>query len=395
MSIELIMYIIYNVNKHIKFKYNQNQNLPQKQDNGVQPIYSNWNSNNQPQNEQKQSHANDNEDKKEPVRQRFMSMADYHKQQQSMDDQSLNKAMSSLNINMNYYIGDQIFYPKNHGELEEKLRQNNYDINKVNHPTRQQDPSKYSLGQVLSINVDKYTLTIADALQNNNNQNITIHASLISKFPYWEYNDFIRGISVSFYDELSSNWNTGRIESVIDKSVGINYGHDNFTMVPIWYLKKYEEIKEDEWSEASDFVFREYVRDVATELAKKSLSGNKDVIDPDEFRAAMERLGIRSSTSRNKAFQMFGEIKEDIITQQRAAQNNMSATFKLLMSEGHVIGPYKCCGYCQQNKNNDGVCLSNCKHTICKQCFAQLTDNAIQSKSSLKCPQCMAVMLKL
>ena len=63
------------------------------------------------------------------------------------------------------------------------------------------------------------------------------------------------------------------------------------------------------------------------------------------------------------------------------------------MNEGHVIGPYQCMGKCKLNRDSDGVCLTNCKHCICKQDFKQLIDDVIQSKSILKCPnsQCQAV----
>lgn len=325
-------------------------------------------------------------------------MAD-HYQSLSQDKNKENHNMNSLSnklasINLNYNIGDEIFYPKNYNQLQDELKQNDYDVTKLRgrFPSLADTPNKYSIGQVLNINRGNYTLTITDLIAQNN-QNISIHAGLITegKFNWYQYNEFRRGVTVSFYDELSLNWNSGRIESVIDKSVGIIFGNDNFIMVPVHYLKQYEEIKEDDWSQTSDFVFKEYVRDVATEIAKKSI--DKDVIDPDEFRAACERLGIRSLPSRTKAFQFFNQIKEEIIQQQRARQDNMSATFKLLMQEGHVIGPYKCVGKCQLNRDSDGVCLSNCKCCISKQCFKELIDNAIQSKSAIKCPNhtCNAV----
>ena len=195
-------------------------------------------------------------------------------------------------INIDYSIGDEIFYPKNYQQLQVELKQNNYDISKIRSrvPSLSDTPNKYSIGQVINVNRDNSTLTITDIILQNN-QNITIHAALITegKFKWYEYNEFRRGVTVSFYDEISSNWNSGRIESIIDKSVGINFGNDNFSMIPIYYLKPYEEIKEDDWSDVSEFVFKEYVRDVATEIAKTSINNDKDVIDPDEFRTACER----------------------------------------------------------------------------------------------------------
>ena len=128
-------------------------------------------------------------------------------------------------------------------------------------------------------------------------------------------------------------------------------------------------------------------------------SGGGDVIDPTEFRAAMERLGIKSSTSRNKAFNIFEQLKSEIIIQQqqreREETENLSSTMQLLMNEGYTVGPYKCVGFCGQNKQNQGVCLSNCKHCICQNDFKQLISNVINSKSLLQCPQCIAVKIFL
>jgi len=75
--------------------------------------------------------------------------------------------------------------------------------------------------------------------------------------------------------------------------------------------------------------------------------------------------------------------------QQRQHQQNMTATLQLLRNEGHVIGSYKCIGSCHQQLNSDGVCLTNCKHCICKKDFKLLIDNVIGSKALLKCPECI------
>jgi len=324
------------------------------------------------------------------TRPRFDSMADFRRRQ-STEEAAIQQALKS--IHLNYQIGEEVFYPKNYHELEQQLTRNHYDKSKLNLSTHRENPSHFGLGQVLAVHRNNYTVSLMD---NTLNTTITVHAALIYKFQWQEYSQYRRGVSVNFYDEERLQWNSGRIESILadDKTVGISYGyHDDFKLLPIYYVKPYEELKEDEWSEASDFVFREYVRDVATELAKKSMDANGDediVIDVDEFRAAMEKLGIRSLTSRNKAFEIFDQIKQEIIYQQLQVEENTAATMQLLMNEGHMIGSYQCCGYCQQHRQSDGVCLTNCNHAICKTDFQRLMDNVIQSAATLKCPQCGA-----
>eukprot|EP00483_Globobulimina_turgida_P001866 UN01868 len=114
------------------------------------------------------------------------------------------------------------------------------------------------------------------------------------------------------------------------------------------------------------------------------------VIDPNEFRSAMERLGIKSLTSRTKAFEIFEQLKSEIIVSQQQQEENMAQTLQLLMSEGYVIGEYKCCGGCKTVKNDgEGIYLTNCKHIICKNDFIQILDVMLQNRRQkliLKCP---------
>ena len=263
------------------------------------------------------------------------------------------RALNSGGVNTNYQFGDEVFYPKEYKKLQESLKLNNYDIKRIKLPSHLEEPHKFSLANIVNADISTQTAVITDIILNDN-KNINIHCALLSIYDNKKYRQFRRGESIKFYDELFNGWNNGRIEQIDNytKSVAIAYGDDGFTMIPIYYIKQYEECKTDEWSEAPDFVFREYVRDVGAELAKKSMKrGDKNtVIDPTEFRQAMEKLGIKSSTSRNKAFEIFEQIKNEIIINSIQQKEDFSLTNQFLRDEGYTVGSFKCIGYCKQTK---------------------------------------------
>ena len=280
-----------------------------------------------------------------------------------------------------FHIRDQVMYHKDHGTLGNALRQHHYDMSKLQYQQLSENPSHYSLGQILSIHPDTHCVSLTDVMRSDD-QTLVVHAAFVHKFRWFEYSAFRRGVTVDFFDDSRDAWMTGRIEHVIGQ-FAVLQGKEE--MVPVFYLRAYEEVKQDEWSEATDHVLTEYVRDVATALARTS---DDDVIDPDAFRAAMTRLGIRASASRNKAFGIFEQLKHQIIAERRDQENGLSLTMQLLMSEGHVLGPYRCVGACGQPRESQGILLSNCKHCVCTAWFGQLMQSAVAAEGVVRCPRC-------
>lgn len=181
-------------------------------------------------------------------------------------------------------------------------------------------------------------------------------------------------------------------------TAGIAYGTNGslWETVPIFYLKQIEEIFRDEWTDATDFVFCEYVRDVAIALAKRSFTDDTFIVDMNEFRLAMDNLGVRSEQSRNRAFEIYERLKIDIELQIQEEKEQFLRTRVLLISEGHVFDSYQCIGQCKQQfigcDQQIGIQLSNCNHIICRLDFNALIDDSLQNMDIIvKCPKCKTV----
>eukprot|EP01084_Bolivina_argentea_P137517 242200_1 len=158
----------------------------------------------------------------------FMSMADYYAKQKQ-----LQKVLSNGNANA-YNIGDNILYLKDYKAFKQKLIFSDGHISHL--PLLKERPDKYSLGCVLSVDKATDKLTITDIILDDN-ISIPIHSILVSKFKLTEYDTFTCGKSVSFFDESENNWKIGTIESMIGQNATIQYESDQWTMVPIHYIK--------------------------------------------------------------------------------------------------------------------------------------------------------------
>ena len=360
--------------------------------------------------------------------------------------------------------------------------------------------------------IKKYPIVTVSDLTSNSVYSIDIRL-LLEYDTRNTYNSkkFHKFCKIQFWDKNQHTWLTGIISDSGRDQAFVDH-RDRVYHVPLYYCKIAQEAKFDEWSHCNDFVFTEYIRDVATDLIKKQIKKQKStkgqqhqqqqryqqqalyqnynfgafnnnnnngfgneaiqlqiatalsqtdlqdeknadayekaqmaalsgafgnmgfggfggnnnnnnfggfgnnggsnfdiynddkelekLIDLDEFRAAMDRLGIRSQYSRSRAFELFKLLKYEVFEQLQREEQQMIETRNALEKEGHYFHSFNCvkCNLRKGNSNDIvsvGVKLTNCaKDTFCKicyQCFTQLLDNCIQNHTEPRCPACNKV----
>eukprot|EP01084_Bolivina_argentea_P294898 507561_1 len=158
----------------------------------------------------------------------------------------------------------------------------------------------------------------------------------------------------------------------------------------------------DEWEGVSDFVLKEYIRDVSDELSSDLLNSL------DEFMRRMQFLGVYSAKSRSRALAILegmkneakslelvhkleSEEKEENVQYERRISSAddafVAAEVAQRLADGHTLEVFDCFR-CNTKQEYGGIELRNCSHCICYKCFPQLVSSHIAMKMLPTCLQC-------